>query len=241
MKLLSIDLQKSSQKDILEKIDSYLLKPGPMRHVVSLNPENLVTAQYDEKFRSILQSADIKLNDGIGVVLASKLKGNYGIKRYTGVDFMDDVIGHIQNRRLRVLLLGGSPNLAKELVECYKKKFRNVRFYGLSGIKSIKNYQKDTEGLLILKEIAARKPHFVFAAFGSPFQEKWFEFHKSELNGIICVGVGGGFDFLSGKVKRAPKWVQNSGFEWLFRLAMQPWRFKRQVKLVEFAWRVMVS
>ncbi len=241
MQLLSLDLQKNTKKTILEKIDYYLEKPGPMRHIVSINPENLVVAQQDKGFRLILQSGDVKLNDGIGIVLASILKGEKGIERYTGVDFMDDVIGHIQNRRLRVLLLGGSPNLAKELADCYQKKNSKVQFYGLTGIKNIKEYQEHDEGSLILKEIAAIKPHFIFAALGSPFQEKWFWNHRKQLQGIICTGVGGGFDFLSGRVQRAPKLIQQVGLEWLFRLILQPWRFKRQLRLVEFTWRVLVS
>ncbi len=241
MQLLSLDLQKNTKKTILEKIDYYLEKPGPMRHIVSINPENLVVAQQDKGFRLILQSGDVKLNDGIGIVLASILKGEKGIERYTGVDFMDDVIGHIQNRRLRVLLLGGSPNLAKELAECYQKKYPNVRFFGVNGIKSIKDYQEEDEGSLIIKEIAAIKPHFIFAAFGSPFQEKWFWNHRDQLQGIICAGVGGGFDFLSGRVQRAPKWVRKIGFEWLFRLLLQPWRLLRQLRLLKFMWYVLTK
>lgn len=212
-----------------------------MRHLVSLNAENLIIAQQDDEFRLILQSGDIKLVDGMGVVLGAKMKGVDGLQRYTGVDFMQDTLKHIQFRRLRVLLLGGRPNLAKELADCYSEHYPKLQFLGLTGIKDIKKYHEDDEGKLILKEVRAFKPHLIFASFGSPFQEKWFWNHRNELKGIICVGVGGAFDFISGNSKRAPKILQNMGLEWLYRLMHEPWRWRRQLRLISFMWQIIIG
>jgi N-acetylglucosaminyldiphosphoundecaprenol N-acetyl-beta-D-mannosaminyltransferase len=239
--LLGIEIPQESKKNILEKVSSWVGQKGDMKHVVSLNPEILVLAHDDEEFRSILQSADLRLIDGFGVTLASKLRGISVGERYTGVDFMEGILAMLSNGSSRVLFLGGSPNLAVELAKCYEKKYPSIQFNGITGIKNINTYQSDQEGKSILKEIAVYRPHIIFAAFGSPFQEKFFWKNKSELKNTICVGVGGAFDFLSGNVPRAPKILRVIGLEWLFRLILQPWRWKRQLRLIRFLWLVALG
>lgn len=241
MKLFDIQLQNLSKKNVLEKVDKFLETKGPMRHIASINAENLIISQKDKMFRLSLQSADILLNDGAGVVLAAKMKGYSGIQRYTGVDFMQDTLEHIRFRSLRVLFLGGSPDLAKELADCYSEKGTRCSFIGISGIKDINKYQYENEGKLILEKVADYKPHFIFASFGSPFQEKWFYENRDSLKGVICVGVGGAFNFIAGRTPRAPKWMQNTGLEWLFRLVNQPWRWRRQLRLIPFMWQVLTG
>lgn len=232
--LLGVNIPQNSRENILEKIESWVGKTGEMKHVVSLNPEILVLAHDDDSFRLILQSADLQLIDGFGITLASKIKGFSVGERYTGVDFMEGVLAMLSNGSSRVLFLGGSQDLAIKLSKCYEKKYPSIQFKGITGIKDINKYQNDHEGKEVLKEIAVYKPHIIFAAFGSPFQEKFFYENKSELKNTICVGVGGAFDFLSGNVPRAPKFMRVIGLEWLFRLLLQPWRWKRQLRLVRF-------
>jgi N-acetylglucosaminyldiphosphoundecaprenol N-acetyl-beta-D-mannosaminyltransferase len=232
--LLGIKITPDTKKNILEKVSSWVGKNGEMKHIVSLNPENLVTAYDDEEFRLILQSGDVQLVDGFGLDLASKIRGKNVGERYTGVDFMEDVLGVLSNGSSRVLFLGGKPGLAAKLQECYEKKIPSMEFASISGIKDIKAYKSDVEGKEILAKVAAFKPHLIFAAFGSPFQEKFFWHNKSELKNTVCIGVGGAFDFLSGNVPRAPRLLRVSGLEWLFRLVVQPWRWRRQLNLIRF-------
>jgi N-acetylglucosaminyldiphosphoundecaprenol N-acetyl-beta-D-mannosaminyltransferase len=241
MRLYTIQLQNFSKQQVLEKVENFIDNPGPMRHLVSLNAENLIIAKNNKGFRVLLQSADIKLNDGAGVLLAAKIRGWGTLQRYTGVDFMQEIIKRLQNRRLRVLLLGGKPDLAVKLAKRYSQTTTNMQFKGLSAINNIIKYQEESEGQLILKEIRDYKPHLIFAAFGSPFQEKWFWNHRDELKGVVCVGVGGAFDFLSGEIGRAPLFMQNMGLEWLYRLILQPWRLKRQTRLLTFLWDVIIG
>lgn len=238
-KLLGINIPSDLKKTILEKVASWIGEKGEMRHIVSLNPENLVTAYHDDEFRLILQSADVKLVDGVGVTLASKLRGNSIGERYTGVDFTVDILARLSNGSSRVLFLGGEPYLAAELAKCYKEKFPSMQFVGINGIKDIKRYQKAIEGEQVLSKIRDYKPHIIFAAFGSPFQEKWFWQNRIELKNTVCVGVGGAFDFISENVQRAPAWMRAFGLEWLFRLLHQPWRWRRQLKLFEFMYLVL--
>jgi N-acetylglucosaminyldiphosphoundecaprenol N-acetyl-beta-D-mannosaminyltransferase len=239
--LLGIPVPTLSQRNILEKLDGFLAHPGPMRHIVSLNPEILVLAQENEEFRSSLLSADLSLVDGSGVRLAARMRGIPVGERYTGVDFMKDAIEHLSNGRSRVLLLGGRPKLADKLAKRYAQTYPNLTFRGLSGIEDIKGDQVGEESERVLAYVRDYKPHIIFAAFGSPFQEIWFSRNAQALRGTVCVGVGGAFDFLAGEVPRAPELLRKLGLEWLFRLAVQPWRWKRQLRLLKFAIMVATS
>ena len=146
---------------------------------------------------------------------------------------MEMIVKNVKEEGLHVLLLGGKPNVADELAKCYRKKYPHIFFKGIAGISDITSPKKEEEKD-VLSIVADYKPQIIFAAFGSPWQEKWFWKHKEKLKGIVCMGVGGGFDFASGKVQRAPKWVRAIGMEWLYRLMLQPWRIKRQLRLISY-------
>src|SRR4030042_3413453 len=118
--------------------------------------------------------------------------------------------------------IGVKYDLAEELANCYSKKYAQNTFFGIKGIDNIKKVKK-TEEDRIFSIITDIKPHFLFIAFGSPDQEIWLWNHRSKLKGIICMGVGGAFDYLIGKVKRPLPFIRNFGLEWLYRLIIQSW------------------
>lgn len=237
IKYLNIDFHPSSKKDILEKMFIYTSNKHAFVHVVSLNPENMVIAQEDREYRRILSQSDIQIIDGIGIALASAILGFPGTDRITGVDLMEELIKRGVEKGFRVLLLGGKPKLAATLADCYKKRHPNLHIKGKMGFKNIFASKLEEEES-VMSIVADYKPQIIFAAFGSPAQEKWFYAHKEQLSGSICIGVGGAFDFLNREVSRAPQILRSFGFEWLYRLITQPWRLKRQLRLIRFAYLV---
>lgn len=241
-KILGIPIPQDDKKNILEKIIKFIEKPRSFLHIVSLNPENLVIAQENKEFKKVLYKAKIKIIDGVGIVIASRLLGIKTGERVTGVDLMNELIKIASEKRLRVMLIGGKPKLAESLAECYQKKYPKAKFLGIEGIKDIKTEKKSVlkeEEKQIFNIVVDFKPHLVFVAFGSPYQELWIEHHKDKFFGCVVMGVGGAFDFLGGKVPRAPVFIRKIGFEWLFRLLHQPWRWRRQVRLIKFLWMVV--
>ncbi|QQS44677.1 WecB/TagA/CpsF family glycosyltransferase [Candidatus Roizmanbacteria bacterium] len=202
-------------------------------HIVSLNPENVMIAQHDEEFRNILSQGDIQIVDGVGIALGGSILGIEVGERVTGVDLMEIMLKNTKEGGLHVLLLGGKSNVADDLAKCYQKKYSNIFFKGIEGISNIQAPKTDEERR-IFSIVADYRPQIIFAAFGSPWQEKWFWAHKDKFKGIVCMGVGGGFDFALGKISRAPAWVRTIGMEWLFRLLKQPWRAKRQMRLFRY-------
>lgn len=236
--LLGIPVKFKNKSDSLEKILLYLDQSGDFFHIVSLNPEILVTAQKDALFKNILSEGDIQLPDGVGVLLAGSILGIQVQDRIQGVDFMDFILEACNKSSLRVLFLGGKNDLAEQMADRYQNLYPTSKFKGIQGISDILN-PTQAEEKAIFSIVADYKPQIIFAAFGSPQQEKWFYSHKDKLKGIVCMGVGGGFDFVTGTVWRAPHIVRVIGLEWLFRLIVQPWRWKRQLKLITFVYLVL--
>lgn len=232
-KIIGIDVSKTENSDILEKIKLYISKDGGFCHIVSLNPEILVKATENGKFKKIVETAQIQIVDGVGVDLAGRWLGIELAPRIAGVDLMERLIEYASSNSLSVGLIGGGEKIAEQMADCQKLKNPELDIFGISGISNIQNPTKEEE-LEIQAIVAARRPHLLFVAFGSPFQEIWIDEHKDVFKHMVCMGVGGGFDFISGTTTRAPRLLRKMGLEWLYRLTNQPWRWRRQIKLIKF-------
>lgn len=232
--LLGIEIPATTKRQVLETLEDRLRKHDRFTHVVSLNPENMVIAHEQSRFKQVLNQAQIRLIDGVGVGVAAMAAGIPAGERFSGVDLMSELIGAADSLRLRVALIGGSGDLAEKLADRYQQAHPEAKFIGLQGVKNIKNPEKSEENR-IKSIIADLRPHLVFVSFGSPAQELWIESQRKIFKNSVCVGVGGAFDFLSGQSPRAPRVLRTLGLEWLFRLWVEPWRWRRQLRLVRFA------
>lgn len=238
--ILGIQIEKFSKKDILEKILKNTRKRSKFLHIVSLNPENFVESAANPEFKKAIESAQIKIIDGVGVEVAGRLLGVDLPNRLTGVDLMIDLLKSANEYSLTVGLIGAGPKIAEQVVECQKTVYPRLKIIGLEGIKNINSPEKLEESR-IFSIVSDFKPHLVFVSFGSPAQEIWIDRHKDKFKGSVCMGVGGAFDYLSGRIPRAPKIVRKIGLEWLFRLIRQPWRIKRQIHLLKFIYLVFLQ
>lgn len=237
-KFLGITINNLSNNQILEKIGKYIQSPDGFFHIVSLNPENLVISRESNEFKRVIEKAQIKIIDGVGIVLAAKILGLEVGDRWAGIDLMRELLSRVNDQRLRVLLIGAKEKVALELANCYSGAYSEAKFMGSAGIQNIQK-PRALEEERIFSIVTSFKPHILFAAFGSPYQELWLSRHRDKLKGIICMGVGGAFDYELGRISRAPQLLRSLGLEWLFRLLRQPWRWKRQVKLIKFVWLVL--
>lgn len=237
-KILNIEVDGRSKEDILENIKKYIASPKGFFHVVSLNPENLVLCTKDSEFKGIVREAQVKIADGVGIVIAGRILGLKGVERVTGVGLMEELVSMAAEGSLTVMLIGAKDNLALAMANCYNQKYGQKSFFGIEGIKDIKDPKKEEEDK-IFSIVSSIKPRLIFVAFGSPYQEKWLWRNRASLQGIACIGVGGAFDYLGGRVRRPSKVIQVLGLEWLFRLLQQPWRWRRQLRLLEFMWLVI--
>jgi N-acetylglucosaminyldiphosphoundecaprenol N-acetyl-beta-D-mannosaminyltransferase len=231
-------LPTDTRKEVLEKIKKYLAAPRGFFHIVSLNPENIVVALQNRNFKKAVRSARMTIIDGVGIDMAARMLHIQAGDRYPGVDLMNNLISLAGRMRFRVLLIGGKGKLAEELAKCYSRSYPKAKFMGISGIRNIKKPAPEEEKE-IFRIVRVLKPQIIFAAFGSPHQEIWLDKHKTRLTGRVCMGVGGSFDYLSGSIRRPPFIIRRLGLEWLARLFRQPWRIRRQVRLLIFMYFVI--
>lgn len=231
--LFSTPVSFASIKDIREQLLESNLSRHSMVHIVSLNPENLVTMKRNAEFEKVVRKTRMHIPDGIGTILALYVLKGVKTTRVTGVDIMEMLISEASKRSLRILLIGGKGDLAEKTADCYKKRFKNLPIWAISGYQDVSN-QGDEETEHIKTIVRSIKPRLVFVSFGSPSQEIWIERQRDLFKGCLVMGVGGAFAMLAGEVARAPEFVRIVGLEWLYRLVREPWRFWRQLKLVVF-------
>lgn len=226
-KLLGIEFTDLSREEVLEYIVKKIKKGEEKFYVVTPNPEILVLANSDSSYKKVLNSAELALADGVGVVWASKVLERPISHRITGADMMEILCKEVNDWPITVSFLGGGPKIAEKTAECLQKKHSSLKiaFVGAE-MPSLSKFPPSD---------------ILFVAFGSPKQEKWIANNLKRLPIKMAMGVGGAFDFVSGNVPRAPKWIRDLGFEWLYRLIIQPWRAKRQILLIKFVFLVIAE
>lgn len=233
--ILDIPISNVNKKKA-KKIILNWLNGNKTRMVFTPNPEIIMEAQNNSELKRILKSADMLVPDGIGVVWASKYSNSKLKQRVAGYDLVQDLFYEMAQLNKTVYFLGGAPNVAKCAAKKMKAKHSNLKIIGVHD-----GYFDTNEEKLIINEIQNLKPDLILVGLGVPKQEKWIYDNKAKLNAKVCIGVGGSFDGMAGKVKRAPKIFQNLGLEWFYRLIKQPTRIKRMMKLPLFVICVLKS
>jgi N-acetylglucosaminyldiphosphoundecaprenol N-acetyl-beta-D-mannosaminyltransferase len=212
-----------------------LVDAGGHHLVATVNPEFVMRASVDHEFARVLESADLCLADGSGVVWAARRQGCTIREPVTGVDLIPPLAALCARRRFRLFLLGAAPGVANELAATLRTDHPDLDVAAHSGSP---DPSSDAETLAVIQE---RKPHVLLVAYGAPNQELWIRRMSDRLGVAVAIGVGGAFDYLTGRVPRAPAWMRRAGTEWLFRLARQPWRVRRMAVLPVYALRVLRS
>ncbi len=201
--------------------------------VCTPNPEIVMEAQTDKELMEILREADMVIPDGIGVVMASKYSDIRLKERVAGFDFTQNLFAEVAKTGETIYFFGGAPKVAATASQRMIEKYDGLQIVG------VKNGYFDAEKeKKVLADIKSKSPSILLVGLGAPKQEKWIYSHLEELGVGLAVGVGGSFDVMAGKVKRAPKIFQKLGLEWFYRLITQPTRWKRMMQLPVFAWTV---
>lgn len=232
-KILGVRIDAVTRKKALEKVAEFL-DSKKQHKIFTPNPEMLVDARKDNYFREVLNSGDLNICDGSGLVLASRGR----LKKIAGVDFMLDICQLAREKNKSVYLLGsGDEEVVKRAAGELKKRFDNLKVCGFNKgpkIERLEDYKieyDETGNGDILYDIIMQAPDILFVGFGHGKQEKWIYENLAQMPSVkVAMGVGGSFDFLAGKATRAPKFMRWLGLEWLWRLILEPWRIGRIFK-----------
>lgn len=229
MELLSIKIDNLNNKEVLTKIGEYL-DSDSWHQIATVNPEFLVAAQNNERFKKVLNECHINVTDGFGIKIAALLTGQIPPIRFAGIDLIWDIFRICEQKNCSVLLLGGLPEVGDKAVTKILNKYTNLNISAITGgnIKYDFNSGSWWQDPEILSKIKELKPQIIMAALGHPKQELWLSDHKDNLPSVrLAIGIGGSLDFISGSVRRAPIFLRQLGLEWFFRLIQEPWRLKR--------------
>lgn len=215
----------------LETLDSIVqsIENNKKKFIVTANAEILAYAHKNKHYHSILQKADTVTADGIGVVKGAKLLGQYIPERVTGVDLFLKLLEIANKQKLSIYLLGATEPVLNKTVETINRDYPNIHVTGSSN--GFFDNKKETA---IVEEIQTKQPDLVFVAMGAPLQEQWIAKHLQHFSKGIFIGVGGSFDILSGKAKRAPLLWQKIHLEWFYRFLKNPSRWRRTIRLPVF-------
>lgn len=202
--------------------------------IVAINPEKCLLSGRDEEIARFLSSIEFPIADGIGIILASRMKKGCQIRRLTGIDAMEHLIHMASVHAVPIFLFGAAPGVAEKVRARMIARYPGLQIAGL-----IHGYRLDYDRVAAtIKESGAR---LVFVALGSPQQERFIASYRKTMEDIVFQGVGGSFDVFAGDVRRAPGFIRKIGLEWLYRLLRQPSRIKRQIRLVAFLGKVLIS
>jgi len=211
------------------------------RYVVATGMHGVMHAQKDPEFMDIINSADMFVADGISLVWLARVKGFRLRKRVSGADLMSAFLPLAEKKGYSVFFYGDTDETLQALQERLSERHPNLKIAGTYSppFRSI-TPEEDAQEVQLINDSGA---NVVWVGLGLPKQERWMAAHKDQLEAQVMVGVGAAFKFASGRVRRAPSWIGDNGFEWLWRFIQEPRRVWRRVfiDLPQFTWLVALE
>ncbi|MEO7559183.1 MAG: WecB/TagA/CpsF family glycosyltransferase [Nitrosospira sp.] len=222
IEMMGCQIDNLSMEETLHTIEKFIQSGRPHQHVV-VNVDKLVKASRDVELRRIINACPLINVDGMPVVWASRLLGKPLKERVAGVDLFESLMKRSAEKGWRVYLLGAREEVVSGVKQVYMRKYPGLTVAGYRN-----GYWKPEEEAEVVEQIKAAQADLLFVAISSPMKEHFLGRYQAELKIPFAMGVGGTFDVVVGKVKRAPVWMQDAGLEWFYRFLQEPRRmFKR--------------
>lgn len=220
--LLDMWIDKVDIKDAVARIDAFV-RTGRPHQIVTVNVDFLRLGLEDPAFKNLINSADLAVADGMPLLWGARLLGDPLSERVTGVELILECAALAAARDYGVFLLGAGPGVAAEVASVLRARCPGVRVVGAYAppVKDAFSAEEDERTVRLIQET---RPDMLFVAFGAPKQDEWIRTRLHRLNVPVCMGVGGAFDMLAGRVQRAPVWMQRHGLEWAYRVLQEPTR-----------------
>lgn len=226
--IVGLRVDRLSVDEVLERLGNYIAERAP-RHVVTADASMAVIARDDADLSAIVAGADLVTPDGAGILWASRLLRTPIRHKVSGVDLVGHLCRLSAERGHRLFFLGAGPGVADEAAASLRRRYPGAQIVGTRD-----GYFSAAQEPDVVAQIKQAAPDVLLVAFGIPKQEKWITRHKAVLGVPVSLGIGGSFDVYSGRVRRAPVWMQSAGLEWLHRLAANPKKIGKVMTLPKF-------
>ncbi len=239
VKLFGIDIDNISNEETISEIELLIEKKKPSL-VVTPNVHHINILQKDDEFKKIYSQASMVLPDSTPLFWTSKILRRSLKEKVTGSDLLPSFCKIAAQKRYKLFFLGSGPNVAKKAANILTNKNPGLKIVGTYS-PSFGFENDEDENRKIVAMIKKCTPDVLFVGLGPPKQEKWIWKYKDEINVPVSIAVGASFDFISGNIKRAPKWMQKIGLEWFFRLCQEPRRLWKRYLIGNtiFVWLVL--
>lgn len=223
--ILGVGVSAVNMEMALATIDGWIADRAA--HYVCVTPVHSIMECYDAPdVRHIYNRAGMVTPDGMPVVWLTRSAGHPHVRRVYGPDLMLALCAHSMARGYRHYFYGGADGVAEELARTLQARFPGLAVAGWES-PPFRDLSAQ-EDAAVCARIRAAQPDIVWVGLGAPKQERWMAGHVTQLGVPALIGVGAAFDFLTGRKPQAPRWMQRSGLEWLFRLASEPRRLFRR-------------
>ena len=231
--ILGVNIDNLSANEALERAEEFAKSEGTSV-IYTPNPEIIMEAHKDDEFKEILNSSDMCVPDGIGVVYGAKILKTPLQERVAGFDLSCGLMSKMAKWGGSVFLFGAKPGIAEKAAEKLCEEYEGLK---IAGVRN--GYFKDADEEDIVKSISESGANLLLVCLGAPKQEKWIYKYKDRLNVNLCIGAGGSLDVIAGEAKRAPDIFIKMNLEWFYRLLKQPSRIGRFAALPKFLIEVM--
>jgi N-acetylglucosaminyldiphosphoundecaprenol N-acetyl-beta-D-mannosaminyltransferase len=238
---LALTFQHTQKKNFFLLVQERLKdndENSPPVFIVTVNPEIAIQSIIDNDFKDVLKTSTINTADGVGISWAINFLYNKQIDRITGSDSLEIICTYCAELNQPAFFYGAAPGIAQKAAQILTERIENLK---IEGVYSPDKPDIPFENLPPGTQASLRSASVVFVALGAPSQEKWIHDNLKELpNCKLIIGIGGSFDFITGNVKRAPVLFRKTGLEWMYRLYLEPSRWRRMLRLPLFALNVML-
>ena len=225
VELAGVGVHRADRRAVAAILERFFVD-GARHQIVTVNADFIRLARRDVEFRQVLNRADLAVADGMPLVWLSRLRGAPIPERVTGIDLIDDCCRIAAERGVGVFLLGAAPGVAEAAGRELARRHAGLQVTGTYAPPFGPPAAEEDARMVSAIRTAGRC--LLFVAFGAPRQDLFIARHLGELDVVVAMGVGCAFDILSGAVRRAPRWMQRSGLEWVWRVAMEPGRLWRR-------------
>jgi N-acetylglucosaminyldiphosphoundecaprenol N-acetyl-beta-D-mannosaminyltransferase len=220
--ICDIPVDSLTMDEVLELISAHI-KTKRKTTIFTPNADHVVKARFDQELKKAYSEADLSLVDGMPLVWVSGIFGKRLPQRINGTNLFLKLCETCSERGFSMFLLGAREEVTGKAVNTIHKRFPSLKLSG-SYTPPFEAVFEDDEVWKIAEQVNRARPDIVCVAFGCPKQEKWISRYRESLDATIFLTIGASLDFISGRLRRAPEWIQNAGLEWLWRLAQEPRR-----------------